>query len=296
VVEITGQPAAPSVIMAAELTMNRAVLSVGLAALLSLPVAGQSTPPAARFQVADVHPSPPTQIPATPVMRVVGPQNGKYELRRGTMVDLIRTAYGVEADKVVGGPHWLEMDRFDVIAKVPPSTTRDAVKPMLQALLVERFGLAARQDIKPVPGHVLTRGTGELKLKEATGGVATTCPQNVQSTTNSLQLTMTCRGLSMAALVEQFTRTSSLIGVTGPDSSVYAIRRQPSRVATRLAAGRRHRFGRPSGDRPDREASSRLIFQPAPLLSGASDSMRATPLLLLGHIARPFPTISVFCQ
>jgi len=102
-------------------------------------------------------------------MRVAGPQNGKYELRRATMVDLIRTAYGVEADKVVGGPHWLEMDRFDIIAKTPSPTTPDTVKPMLQALLVERFGLVARQEIKPVPGHALTKGAGELKLKEAPG-------------------------------------------------------------------------------------------------------------------------------
>jgi uncharacterized protein (TIGR03435 family) len=149
-------------------------------------------------------------------MRVVGPQNGKYELRRGTMVDLIRTAYGVEADKVVGGPHWLEMDRFDVMAKVPPATTRDEVKPMLQALLVERFGLVARQEIKPVPGHAVTRGAGELKLKEAPGGVTTTCQQNIRSTTNNIQLTMACRGVSMASLAEQFTRAAANIGVTGP--------------------------------------------------------------------------------
>jgi len=42
--------------------MKRAVLSVGLvAALLPVSVAGQSTQPPARFQVADVHPTPPTQ-------------------------------------------------------------------------------------------------------------------------------------------------------------------------------------------------------------------------------------------
>jgi len=197
--------------------MKRSVLSVGLfVALLPVSVAGQSTQPPARFQVADVHPTPPTQSPATPVMRVAGPQNGKYELRRATMVDLIRTAYGVEADKVVGGPHWLEMDRFDIIAKTPSPTTRDTVKPMLQALLVERFGLVARQEIKPVPGHALTKGAGELKLKEAPGGVATTCQQNIRSTTNNIQLTLACRGVSMASLAEQFTRSAANIGVTGP--------------------------------------------------------------------------------
>ena len=39
------------------------------------------------------------------------------------MVDLIRIAYGFDPDKILGGPNWLEMDRFDVIAKVPPDST-----------------------------------------------------------------------------------------------------------------------------------------------------------------------------
>ena len=33
------------------------------------------------------------------------------------MVELIRTAYGVEPDKILGGPHWLELDRYDIMAQ-----------------------------------------------------------------------------------------------------------------------------------------------------------------------------------
>lgn len=35
------------------------------------------------------------------------------------MVDLIRVAYNVDAEKVFSGPSWLEMDRFDLTAKAP---------------------------------------------------------------------------------------------------------------------------------------------------------------------------------
>jgi len=46
----------------------------------------------------------------------------RYEVRNATMVDLIRTAYGVDPERVVGGPTWLEFDRFDITALVRPST------------------------------------------------------------------------------------------------------------------------------------------------------------------------------
>jgi uncharacterized protein (TIGR03435 family) len=48
-----------------------------------------------------------------------------------TMVDLIRIAYGVDANRVFGGPSWLEWDRFDVIAKAPQSTPAATIKLML---------------------------------------------------------------------------------------------------------------------------------------------------------------------
>jgi uncharacterized protein (TIGR03435 family) len=48
-----------------------------------------------------------------------GFSRGTYELRNATAADLIRTAWGVDADGVMGGPDWLDADRFDVIATAP---------------------------------------------------------------------------------------------------------------------------------------------------------------------------------
>jgi uncharacterized protein (TIGR03435 family) len=199
--------------------MTRVAAAVVLVAVLGVSLAGQSPAPAVeRFEVADVHASVPVENgpPALNVaVRIGVPRNGRYDIRRATMVDLIRTAYGVEPDKVVGGPHWLEMDRYDVIAKVPPAANRDTVKPMLQALLADRFGLVVKQDITPVRAQTLIRTDAELRLKPAPAGTATACPQNIQSTTGTLTLIMTCRGMPLAAFAEQLTRAPGITGLTG---------------------------------------------------------------------------------
>ncbi len=112
--------------------MVKGLWPAGLIVVLCASLQAQSPPATAAFELAGIQPGAPSAITA---MRGGAPRDGRYELRGATMVDLIRTAYAVDADKVVGGPHWLELDRFDVVARVPASATRDSVKPMLQALL-----------------------------------------------------------------------------------------------------------------------------------------------------------------
>jgi len=103
-----------------------------------------------------------------------------YRLHRATMLDLIRIAYGIDAKKVLGGPSWLDVDRFDLRAKVPAGTTSITVKPMLQALLAERFGLVARNDTKPVPAWALT-ATKHPEIKQSAGEGAAGCHRETQS-------------------------------------------------------------------------------------------------------------------
>ena len=83
------------------------------------------------------------------------------------MVDLVAAAYGVENDYVMGGPSWLERDRFDVIAKAPAGTSKENVRLMLQAMLAERFKLAVHNDTKAMPAYVLTVGKGKPRIKES---------------------------------------------------------------------------------------------------------------------------------
>jgi uncharacterized protein (TIGR03435 family) len=90
------------------------------------------------------------------------------------MVDLIRIAYGFDSDKILGGPSWLEMDRFDVIAKLPPDSTPETQKLMLQSVLEDRFKLVLHKDTKPLPTYALTAGK-KPQLKEAAGAEESGC-------------------------------------------------------------------------------------------------------------------------
>ena len=72
------------------------------------------------FDIADVHVSPRSDWVKTLAMQGGFLRGDRYELRRATMLDLIRTAYNVDADKVYGGPAWLDYDRFEIVAKTRP--------------------------------------------------------------------------------------------------------------------------------------------------------------------------------
>ena len=99
-------------------------------------------------------------------------RGGRYDLRNATMVDLIATAYSInDSELIVGGPAWLERNRFDIAAKAPQTTSPANVKLMLQTLLADNFGfkLALHKDTRPMAGFVLTLGKDKHKLKEASG-------------------------------------------------------------------------------------------------------------------------------
>jgi len=195
--------------------MKRALGVVGVAALLSGVAFGQSADPLPAFALADIHVSPRS---ATPAVRVSS-RAGRYEIRNATMVDLIRTAYTIDADKVLGGPNWLEYDRFDIAALVPPNTTPDSQKLMLRSLLADRFKLAVRADTKPAAGHALVMGKGNHKLKEAADSTAapgcqtkTVPPRPPSGVPGQFALPMTglaCHGVTMATFAADLKRLAN---------------------------------------------------------------------------------------
>jgi uncharacterized protein (TIGR03435 family) len=142
-----------------------------LTILLPSAICLAQSPDAPKFEIADVHLSAKTTnaFPQTSPAR-----NGRYQIKTASMVDLISIAYGFAADKVLGGPNWIEMDRFDVIAKLPPDSTPETQKLMLQSLLEDRFKLVVRKETKPLPTYALVAGK-KPQLKTAEGTEETGC-------------------------------------------------------------------------------------------------------------------------
>src|SRR5579875_1405220 len=171
----------------------------GLVVVLSVSAMGQSPGNSKTFLIADVHKSPFT---SNPFMHGNSVQGDRYFLTQATMVDLIATAYGVDGVNVRGGPTWLEQDRYDIRAKVPPNTTQDDVKQMLRSLLVERFHLVVNTGTAPLPTYVLSSGTGKPKMTESEVTGEGSCipqppPQNPPAGA-ALYITVNCKGITMA--------------------------------------------------------------------------------------------------
>src|SRR5450755_2173527 len=116
--------------------MSRIPSRLSCAALLTIAAFGQEARPA--FEAADVHVSAKARqaFMQGPYLR-----GDHFEIRQATMLELISEAYGKEPDDVWGGPSWLEMNHYDILAKTPGKATAEAGKAMLQSLLAERFQL-----------------------------------------------------------------------------------------------------------------------------------------------------------
>src|SRR6185369_14212373 len=123
-----------------------------------------------KFDAADISLRPHTGITSQGGMTGGVLRGGRYDLRNASMVDLISVAYAVnDQDFIVGGPNWIEYDRFDIAAKDPQETSPANVRLMLQSLLADRFQLKTHKDTRPMAGYVLTLGKDKHKLKEASG-------------------------------------------------------------------------------------------------------------------------------
>ena len=273
--------------------MVKGLRLAGLIIVLGASLQGQAPPGTAAFELAGIQPSAPSAITA---MRGGAPRDGRYELRGATMVDLIRTAYTVDADKVVGGPHWLELDRFDVVARVPASATRDSVKPMLQALLSERFGLAVRQEVADVDGYALVRGT-DPKLRESAGRVSTGCQQQMQMPPPSPgtpvvpTIVMTCRGVTLSAFAETLRRamgspqTGPIADMTGLSGSFdIELRFSPPQLANIVGAQVTSVF-----ESVDRQLGLKLEARKIPTPSILVDRVNRTPTPDAPAVATAFP-------
>src|SRR5581483_10239874 len=143
-------------------------------ALSIAPAFSQSDAP----PVSEVHASAKSLGNGRQYVRTLGLRAGRYEIRTATMLDLIRIAYSYDMDKILGGPSWLELDRFDITIQMPQDTAPEAQKTMLQAVLADRFKLSVRKEDKPLPTFALRQGKKPL-LKEADGNGAGGCrPQS----------------------------------------------------------------------------------------------------------------------
>ncbi len=138
-------------------------LSLVIAGGMSQPrVDAQSAPAAVTptFEVASVKRNTSGDGRMTMGMSV----SGQVTMTNIPLRQLIIRAYQLQNFQLIGGPGWLDSDRFDIIAKGEPNLPPARINLMLQSLLVERFKLVARTEKREMPIYalVLARTDGKL--------------------------------------------------------------------------------------------------------------------------------------
>jgi len=146
-----------------------ALLSVA-AAFAVLPLLSQTTAPKPSFEVVSIKPSPPGNF-----IRGGGPRGDRFTLSGASLRMLLQFAYqdsnvgflGGQL-QVIGGPNWMDSDRYDIQAKADCSggtIPREQVQLMVQSLLEDRFQLKAHTETRELPIYSLVVAKDGPKIK-----------------------------------------------------------------------------------------------------------------------------------
>ena len=92
-----------------------------------------------------------------------GTDRSRFSARNVTLKLLISMAWQVRDFQILGGPAWLNSDRFDIAATAGAEVEWDRMMLMLQKLLEDRFQLVTRRETRELPVYVLTAAKGGLK-------------------------------------------------------------------------------------------------------------------------------------
>ncbi len=114
------------------------------------------------FEVATIKPSK-----SVGVSLGVSP-GGLFSTTGTSLSQLIKFAYDLHPSQIVGGPSWLETERYDVTGKPdkPGKPDLKLVKVMVQKLLADRFQLTFHLDKRELPVYAITVARSGAKLIE----------------------------------------------------------------------------------------------------------------------------------
>ena len=147
--------------------MNRAVGTLVAACLLAMPLAAQQ--PAPLYEVASVKAN--KDAAAIQGMQAAP---GRYTFIAYTVQSLIYMShqrYAFDRRETIGGPDWIDKDRFDVIVQAPagaaltdPDGFPGPVLAMVRAVLTDRFGLAVHTEVRERPVYALSVARADRRL------------------------------------------------------------------------------------------------------------------------------------
>ena len=143
------------------------ILAVLLAAACCVPAADQA------FEVASIH----TRTDGTGDIWTLKPFRFDFSgprviIENFRLKDLITYAYDIKDYELLGQPRWADIDRYNVSANAADGTvlTRELARPMMRALLADRFHLQVHTETQDMPVYAMVVAKGGPKLKDSASG------------------------------------------------------------------------------------------------------------------------------
>ena len=103
------------------------------------------------FEAASIHPNPTGREGSV----VDFEDSGLLRANNVSLRMLIRSAYSLQDDQIIGGPKWLDSDRYDIEAKTGHPIKGEEEKVFLQHLLADRFQLKTHTEKRELPVYRL---------------------------------------------------------------------------------------------------------------------------------------------
>src|SRR5262245_66134019 len=116
-----------------------------LTALLAAALPAQAQSPA--FEVASIKRN--VEVSDRAYVRNEG--GGRVSVGNNSLRNIIRNAWRLQNFQIVGGPDWVNTERWNIIARAPEHAPPDQLLVMLQNLLIDRVKLVVRRDMRTTP-------------------------------------------------------------------------------------------------------------------------------------------------
>jgi uncharacterized protein (TIGR03435 family) len=146
------------------------------------------------FEVASIKRSAPGDFRGSTFELLPG---GGLRIVNGTLRSILETAYDIREFQIIGGPAWVNSERYDILARSADSTNDiKAVRLRLQALLKERFHLAVHRETRELPEYALDVARKGVKLIDenspngSRSGIQRSCGQMIGTNTTMTNLSL----------------------------------------------------------------------------------------------------------
>lgn len=94
----------------------------------------------------------------------VGLRPNGYAATNALLRTIVAHAYRMKRTFVIGGPDWIDSERYDISARASGDATEEELYAMTRALLIDRFHLVVRQETRDLPVYALVRARSDGRL------------------------------------------------------------------------------------------------------------------------------------